>query len=124
MVRNDGAARAAPSRVAHVTRGTLGDREVSLSQYDATAVGAFRHCREGATRPTWSAARKAWFVPASTYGCVRRLLIDAGFEISETQPKPSAALARFSAARDRVQRSRDNARWIAGVEDMQDRGES
>lgn len=121
MVRTDGAA---PSRVAHVTRGTLGDREVTLSTYDPVAVGAFRHCREGGTRPTWSGARKVWQVPASAWVCVRRLLVNAGFEISEVEPQPSATLARFLAARERVQRSRDNARWIAGVESVPDRGDS
>lgn len=68
---------------AHVTRGTLGDREVRLSRYDATAVGAFRHCREGSTRSTWDAGRGVVFVPASLWRCVARLLRDAGVEIRE-----------------------------------------
>ena len=112
---------AAPGLVAEVRRGTLGDREVRLSRPTAPGLGAFRHCRAGDARPTWSPARQLWQVPASAWPCVRQLLVGAGFEVLET-PQPSNAIARFSAARDRVQRSRDNARWIAGVESVPDRG--
>ncbi len=116
------AAHAAPGLVAEVRRGTLGDREVRLSRPTAPGLGAFRHCRAGDARPTWSPARQVWQVPAGAWPCVRQLIIDAGFEVAET-PQPSTAIAGFRRAQHRVQESRDAARWTAGVEALPDRGD-
>ncbi len=117
------AAHAAPGLVAEVRRGTLGDREVRLSRPTAPGLGAFRHCRAGDARPTWSPARQVWTVPAGAWPCVQRLLVGAGFEISEAA-QPSTAIAGFRRAQQRVQRSRDDARWTAGVEALPGRDDS
>lgn len=66
---------------ATVVKSGFGDREVRLSTYDPRAVGALRHCREGAVHSTWNPARGAWIVPASAWSCVRRLLVAEGYEI-------------------------------------------
>lgn len=104
---------------ASVRRGTLGDREVRLSTPTPTALGAFRHCRAGATVAKWNARVGVWQVPPSIWPCIRDALTRAGVTVNEENvPVPD----HFQRSRDRLQRAQEreqqsdaDARWIGDV---------